>query len=199
MRKTLFLMVLLVCNLLNAQERDKTSTLYKYGAPLITCETNFENLFKNVSKYIENDGSLDLLSCNYIGIVESAKHARKLVGKNFSHYPKWAVAESHQGYTLSGTEKKKTGVSRVSLEPVDKFPSFINVREAIKTISNEYIRPGDQIYLLRFVYNMETFEQYVFVHPDTKEVVTEGDVFGFKIRLSHFECCDDESEDELNR
>ena len=186
MKQVLFGMLLVFCHLVNAQEKE-TTTLYRYGKPLDTCEANFENLFANVPKYLDNKEDLDLLSYKYVGIVKDASQARKFLKKNFSHYPQWVVATSYQGYESSSAGIRPIGKSMVQLMPNSTTLSFLNIKEMIKTISNEYIIPGDSIYLLRFVYNMETFEQYIFVHSDTKELVTKGTVFGSDIRLSHFD------------
>ena len=186
MKCFLFGVLLVVCHVFYAQEH-KTTTLYRYGKPLVTCETNFENLFSNVPKYIENNDDLDLLSYQFIGVAKNVNHVKKLLKKNFSHYPQWAVAETYPGYVISGKEKKSVGKSEVKLMPA-VIPPF-NIKEVVKTIANEYVSLGDRIYLLRFVYNLETFEQYIFVHPDTKEVVTKATVFGYDIRLSHFDYC----------
>ena len=78
-RSLLFsLLCLFVALCANAQESSATATLYSYGKPLDTCEANFENLFANVPKFLEDDGSLDLLSFHYVGVVKDIRHARKL-------------------------------------------------------------------------------------------------------------------------
>lgn len=185
MKHLLYGLLLVVSNVLFAQE-DSTTTLYRHGKSLATYEANFENLFKNVPRYLKNNDDLDLLSYEYKGTIKNANHARELLKKNFSHYPQWAVAETYPGYVSSAEGKRFVGDSEIKLMPAE-IPSFIDIRKMINTIANEYVTSGDRIYLLRFVYNMETFEQYIFVRSDTKEVVTQGAVFGFNVRLSHFE------------
>ena len=83
MKCFLFGVLLVVCHVFYAQEH-KTTTLYRYGKPLVTCETNFENLFSNVPKYIENNDDLDLLSYQFIGVAKNVNHVKKLLKKNFS-------------------------------------------------------------------------------------------------------------------
>ena len=184
MKRIIFLLLCLAVALcVKAQEAHTTATLYSYGKPLETCETNLENLFANVPKFLENDEDLDLLSFQYVGDVQSVKHARSLVKKNFKDLPLWAV-----GMVLpkrAYRDREGGFYEKMTLNPTDDFPAFIKKKEAIKTISNEYIHKGDKIYLLRFVYNLRTVEHYVFIHADTKEVVTEGNPFGFDIPLAY--------------
>lgn len=176
-----------VSALLNISEKgnDKT-TLYCYGKPLTTCESNFENLFANVPKYIENGKDIQFLSCKYVGIVKDGKQAYQLVKKNFKDYPLWSIDQS---YAVQDTSIESSKVILCSTPPneVRLFANTSIVKEMIKTMAYEYIRPGDKIYLLRFVFNKRTIEQHVFIHAGSKEVVNQYDVFGFDIPLSHFD------------
>lgn len=185
MKKTLFIYMITLCYLsLSAQEK---TTLYRYGKPLETCETNFENLFSNFHKYVKAE-SIDLLSYEYIGTVENAELAHKLVKKNLDHSPSWIVSSGERIAKQDSDvieRYSKLEIQLLAKETISKKEK----KEMAKTIANEYIRPGDRIYLLRFVCDGKTFEQYVFIHPDTKEVVTQGDVFGFDIKMSHIEYC----------
>lgn len=186
MKRILYICFMLCCLSVNAQE---TTTLYRYGKPLETCETNFENLFANFHKYVKGEG-VDLLSYEYVGTVKNAKHAQKLVKKNVAHSPLWIISKG-EGIMKGGSETVER-YSELKIESMAKETVCKEEKEEmIKTVANEFVHPGDNIYLLRFVYNMETFEQYVFIHPDTKEVVTKGDVFGFDIKMSHIEYCNE--------
>ena len=91
MRQIIFLLLVAACSLsISAQSKDDTTTLFRYGKPLESCETNFENLFANFHKYVKADG-LDFLSYKYVGELKSAKQARKLLKKNCSYGPLWAM------------------------------------------------------------------------------------------------------------
>ena len=186
MRRIVFLLLAVTCCLsITAQSKEETTTLFKYGKPLVACETNFENLFANFHKYVKADG-LDFLSYKYVGELKNAKQARKLLKKNYSYGPLWAVGTS---------TRRENGKweSEIQLYPAteSEFSLFDEMKkDAIETVSNEYARPGDKIYLLRFTYNLKTVEQYMFVHPDTKEVVTEGSIFELDVPLKHIEYCD---------
>ena len=83
MKRTLFIFLSIMCCLsAKPKAATETTTLFNYGKPLVSCETNLENLFANFDKYIiEVEGCLDLLTYEYIGEVKSSKHARKLVEK----------------------------------------------------------------------------------------------------------------------
>ena len=105
--------------------------------------------------------------------------------RNFKNLPSWSYG------TTSGRDSNgEVKYEKTTLILEWEFPALFNKKEAIKTISNEYVHTGDKIYLLRFVYDLRTIEQYIFVHADTKEVVTEGNPFGFDIPLSYFEYFD---------
>ena len=185
MKKILFIyMITLCCLSLSAQE---TTTLYRYGKPLETCETNFKNLFANFHKYVKAE-SIDLLSYEYVGTVENAELAHKLVKKNLDHSPSWIVSSGELIAKQDSNVMERHSKLEIQLLAEETI-SKKEKKEMAKTIANEYIRPGDRIYLLRFVCDGKTFEQYVFIHPDTKEVVTQGNVFGFDIKVSHIEYC----------
>lgn len=183
MRRFLFVLLAAVCLSVNAHEKEGITTLYRYGKPLATCGTNFENLFDNFHKYVNDDGHLKFLSSKYVGTVEDAKQAHELVKKNFEHYPGWSWE-----WGMTRTSEGEVRHSEFNLHSMYASVKRTD-KEAVNTIANELVRPGDHIYLLRFVYKTETFEQYVFVHPDTKEVVTEGNAFGFGVQLAHIEYC----------
>ena len=91
MRRIVFLLLAVTCCLsITAQSKEETTTLFKYGKPLVACETNFENLFANFHKYVKADG-LDFLSYEYVGELKNARQARKLLKKNYSYGTLWAV------------------------------------------------------------------------------------------------------------
>ena len=126
MKRVIFLWVCLAVALCaKTQEARTTATLYSYGKSLETCETNLENLFANVPKFLENDGALDLLSFQYVGEVQSVKHARSLVKKNFKDLPLWAVSMLLPGRESRGSEGHFS--KKITLNPTDDFRVFRNL------------------------------------------------------------------------
>ena len=184
MKRTLFIFLSVIC-CLSAKPKTtvETTTLFNYGKPLVSCETNLENLFANFDKYIEVEGCLDLLTYEYIGEVKNSKHARKLVERNMKHVPKWGI---EKGMTTAGNEVRSSIYKlHRSDEPAGRFLT----KGKGKVIADNYIQPGDKVYRLSFVYELETFEHYIFVHSDTKEVVMQGNLFGFNVPVKHIEYC----------
>ena len=60
-----------------AQEKAEV-TLYEYGRPLTNCDANFENLFANFHKYIDDRGiAVRFLSYEKTGVVRELRNRQK--------------------------------------------------------------------------------------------------------------------------
>lgn len=192
-----FAFVVIVANAQTTSQNElyeEKTTLYHYGKPLTTCETNLDNLFSNVPKYIESTKELELLSYKYIGIVENADDAYLWAKKNSKNAPPWSLYKNTSMEGSGGMDDQMIK-SEVILEPVTKTYSLfakIFLRKRQINSMAKYIHQGDRIYLLRFIFNKKNYEQYVFINPETKENENIYDVFGFEINRSHFDFVNNE-------
>ncbi len=55
--------------------------------------------------------------------------------------------------------------------------------EFVSTLIKEYIKKGDEVYKIKFVYGPKTYKHYVFVNPNNQEVLLKGNMFGFDIPM----------------
>jgi hypothetical protein len=149
------------------------TNLFEYGAPLISSEINFKNLFHNFPRFVKNATEVDLLFYKYVDVVKSRKQVRNFVKKNIYNVPSWGT--SMTVYENAG--RQQTDIRLDISATVGSDRSELN--EIIKTISEEYVQIGYEIYMIKFVYRLKTYEYYVFVNSETKQVVTKGNIFGF--------------------
>ncbi|WP_186754193.1 hypothetical protein [Echinicola salinicaeni] len=163
----------------NQQKDPEVTTLYQYGAPLTSSEVNFENLFRNFSRFVENSKEFDLLSYERVGTVNNKRQAKKYVQKNFGpEAAKW-------GYTSGmGSTSDKGYEYHVKLT-IDTFTNRDkpDIDEFISTMSHEYIQKGDEVYKIKFVYGPKTYYHYVFVNPKSHKVLLKGNMFGMDIPM----------------
>ena len=187
MKRIVFLLLAVTCCLsITAQSKDET-TLYQYGKPLKTCETNFENLFANLPKYVDTGGALKLLSYKKVGAVRNERQVIRLTKKNYSHYPFFAVGIGRRSRGHSDGHSEDVHVeSYVCIRPTDDM--MLYNKDKIAEIVSQKVSPGDSIYLLRFTFLDENYKQYVFIDSETKETIDE-DFFGFDIPVAHIEYC----------
>lgn len=196
-KKKYILLVLLIANILmvgandlkefDPNEGDQTS-FYEYKE-VLTSEDNFKNLFYNIPKYAKGGDMVDFLSYEYVGIIKNKRQTKKYLKKNFKHYPHfaWGISLSGSGLGVKDVE------TIVQLMPSSHDTDKLEEKDVIKTISEVYVGLGFEVYEIRFVYGLKIYSQYVFVNPDTKEVVLEGNVFGMKVPLTHFEYFDSQN------
>jgi hypothetical protein len=179
-------LLLCVCGNLCAQQhntanlRSKETNLFEYGAPLTSGEVNLTNLFSNFPKLVKNAGEVDLLSYKYVGVIENRKQAGDFVKKNiYPNAPGWSVSIAYAGTGDSASQQPVIWLETSAT--VGSDTSELN--EIIKTISEEYIQTGYEVYMIKFVCLLKTYEYYVFVNPKTKQLVTKGNIFGFSFSM----------------
>ena len=171
-----------------AQEKAEV-TLYEYGRPLTNCDANFENLFANFHKYIDDRGiAVRFLSYEKTGVVKNKRQVRKLLKRNFSDYPLWhSITELRRG------EEGEVAKSEISIFSSKKsVEEEINVNDTINEMCNKYIHRGDSIYLLRFTCGDKVYNQYIFVDAVTKKVADDLNPFNLKVPLYHIKYCEKE-------
>lgn len=165
-----------------AQEEEKYS-LFEYGSPVLQSEDNLKNLFMNFPIYIENGGDIDFLSYQFIGTIKEKKDAEKYVRKNFDDLIPIGWSISYQ--SDKNEQSEKTSCVRLHIDSIRESKS--ELKKMIKTISEEYIQRGDEVYMVNYVFNLQRHFHYIFINPKSKKVLLKGNIFGIEIPLSHFE------------
>ncbi|MDR1115677.1 MAG: hypothetical protein LBL33_05950 [Tannerella sp.] len=167
---------------LKAQLQDSVrhTNLFEYGEALTSEKVNFDNLFKNFPLLISNADPIKLLSYEYAGIAKSRKQIVKFVSSNiYPNAPVWdtsiAFGESENGSIIS---KKPLIMLDIFKLNIDKS----SMKDIVRGISEGYAT-GSKVYKIKFVYFWKTYDYYVFVNPETKQVFTDGNIFGFKFPI----------------
>ena len=159
-----------------SNEYSKETNLFEYGESLTSSEINFKNLFNNFPRFVKNANEIDLLSYEYVGVVKNQRQIRNFVKKNI--YPNaqgWSVSVSYENHT--GNSSQLPNIWLNTLEKIGSDKSELN--KIIKTITKEYVQIGYEVYRIKFVCLLKSYEYYAFVDPGTKRVVTKGNIFGF--------------------
>ena len=159
MKKLFFLILSLVVSLCTYAQRQELSTnLFRYGKPLVSCDTNFDNLFANVAKYLDNGDDLHMKSYECIGRVKNTRQARRLLRKNFSIYPSWGTSSSSRVWQDSVRTVRE---SSFKLTPTNDVYLYLDTKKMARDIAAREIRVGDKIYRVCFTFGGDAFEQYV--------------------------------------
>jgi len=77
--------------------------------------------------------------------------------------------------------------SRVRLDSHAVHETKSEIKRMVKTISEEYIHAGDEVYQINYVCNLQKHVHYIFINPKNKKVLLKGNIFGIEIPVSHFE------------
>jgi hypothetical protein len=176
MKLSIIVLALFLGFSLKAQEKDSTYyNLFEYGMSIVSSEDNLKNLLRNFPLFIKNADQYNLLSYKYIGVIKNRKEAKRYVKNNMNK--RMSVFERIHSTTICNEEHKSE--IRLEINPAMKRPSLYDFKSMVNTISNEYVHPGYEVYRLKFVANLKTYEYYIFINPQTKRVVTKGNIFGF--------------------
>lgn len=162
----------------NIDKYYKETNLFEYGKPLTSGEVNLKNFFDNFPKFVKNANEIELLSYKHIGNIKNQKQAQRFVKKNiYSNAPAWNVSIVSGGYETGGKNTNPPVIIFDTSAPI--CSNKLELKEFIKTISKEYIQTGDEVYVIKFVFRLKTYEYYIFVNSKTKQAVTKGNIFGF--------------------
>ncbi|TDQ09691.1 hypothetical protein [Pedobacter metabolipauper] len=166
------------------ENKEKTTTLFDYGQPLNTTESNFKNLFENFPLFVSNSGEdLKLISYKYITAIKNEKQIKLYVKKNTEVY-------DCDGGIMSVLASNDIENNRIKLEfpyenqtnkKIDKF--FLKETHDNMEKMTKNINPGDEVYVVKFIANGIKYDFYIFVNPKTKIVLKEGNFLGFSIPL----------------
>lgn len=157
----------------------KKTNLYEYET-VVTSEDNLKNLFKNFPIFIENGNEIDFLSYQYIGTVRNKKDAKKYVRRNFDD-----LIPIGWNMPYQSNENSYSSSVRLDLQTIHETKS--ELKEMIKTVSEEYVNVGDEVYQINYVFNLQKHVHYIFISPESKKVLLKGNIFGIEIPISHFE------------
>ncbi|RNC66062.1 hypothetical protein [Proteiniphilum sp. X52] len=186
-RKVPFIFVFCLANIFmltsftGKYSKEKKTNLFEYGS-VMTSEDNLKNLFKNFPIFIENGKDIDFISYRFVGTIRDKKDAKKYVQKNFDDLIPigWLMS-----YPDKNGHLKETSYVRLDIQPIRETKS--ELKKMAKTISEEYIHPGDEVYMVSYVFNLQKHVHYIFINPTTKKVLLKGNIFGIEIPSSHFE------------
>lgn len=159
---------------------EKTTTLFEYGAPINTIEDNFRNLWRNYPLLVSNAGSLKLVSYKYITTVKSQKQIRSYLKKNTGVY-------QLKGGILTSFVPDHVEHNRITMDFRPEYSLGGSVEKASIAADMEKIamevNVGDEVYLIHFITDAGIHDFYVFVNPETKTVLEEGNFLAMRIPL----------------
>jgi hypothetical protein len=185
MKLSIIILILFSGFSLKIQAEDSTYyNLFEYGMPsIVSSEDNLENLLRNFPLYIENADQYEFLSYKYVGTIKNRKQIKRYVKNNINkRMSVFIFITSISGSNNDDYESK----IRLEIHPAMEHQNLFDFKSFVDTISNEYIHPGYEVYMLKFVANLKTYDYYIFINPQTKHVVTKGNIFGFNISEKHF-------------
>ncbi|MDI9604956.1 MAG: hypothetical protein QM305_06470 [Bacteroidota bacterium] len=162
----------------NEPREEKATNLFEYGG-VTKCEDNLENLFRNFPIFIENGKDIDFRKYEFVGVVKNKRTAKKFVKKNFKNlFPiNWTKM------TETMNEDVETSSIRYHVDKI--WQSKSELKEMMNTVVNEYVHIGDEVYVIHFVDNLKKYEHYVFINPETKKIVLEGNIFGIELPMAY--------------
>jgi hypothetical protein len=174
----LILALIIQCNLF-AQATTDVSSLYQYGSPVLSCEDNLKNFIRNFHRYVDNAGEFHLMTYEYAGVVKNQRQARRLVSMNFGTQPFDAVCSYGDDFSTVRLSPSKN-------DSVDKK----ELQKKTTACADEFVKTGYHIYVIKFVFELKPYVFYVFISPETKQVVDGVSPLGFDIPERHFVFCD---------
>lgn len=171
---------------------ESTVSLYEYGN-VASSKDNLDNLFNNFSIYIENGKDIDFLSYQFKGTIKNKREAKKYVRRNFNDLIPIGWITSYRNNV--GQQLGESSAVWMNMQPILEAKS--ELRSMAKTVSEEYINIGDEVYKINYVYKLQKHAHYVFINPETKKVLLKGNIFGIDIPVSHFNYINDLKVGEL--
>lgn len=186
LKKTLLLCIVLLGSISTSISSEKKYdseekiNLYEYDK-VKTSEDNLKNLFKNFPIFIKNGADIDFLSYKFEGTIKNKKNAKKYVVQNFNDLVpfEWHITSSNN------QQVKDSGISIVmfTIGSIRETKKELNMM--MKTLSEEYIHVGDEVFSIVYVENLQKHTHYVFINPETKKVLLKGNIFAVEIPKNH--------------
>lgn len=180
MKKTLFCFAIfyLTCTLAFTQ----TKKIYDVGQPVVTCEDNFENLFKSWnSNTISNAEDTKLLNYVFIETITTSEDIKKYAERTIN---KESMIPSVKHSKAS--ENGKTLHSSVFVN-LNKVESLFNAAEAVgkeslleteiknfRNLFEKKVSIGDNVYIVILEYKSEIYFNYVICSGENHKVIFDN-------------------------
>lgn len=184
-----FILILLLSSNVIAQSsneipesKENTTTLFEYGQPLMTIEANFKNLFENFPALVSNSGEgLKLISYKNLTAIKDEKQIRLYIAKNMGVYQSGGDILSVFG--RNDVENNQIKLVFPTKQPIEQTKDEVSLKETNDHIENmvKNIHIGDEVYMVNFFANGTKYDFYMFVNPETKVVLKEGNFLAFNI------------------
>lgn len=164
----------------------ENATIYEYGVTPTSCESNFENLFHNWSKWITNYQETKLISYQFVGLLTDSALVEKYADTSAnwqSLLPQETVGNSEESNGVSIKNKQYHYFNLISIEDIptkmkiesnliDVFrkeweSNFKIMKKAFK----DAVQIGDKIYKIKIEISGKIYYHYVFCRPSTNKVI----------------------------
>lgn len=178
-------------------------TIYEYGVPLTSCESNFKNLFQNWKKWITNNEDTKLITYKYIEMLRDSiliKHYAEQLNnwESLGREIDYSHLEEGNADTTTFTRKLCFYINQL-----EKYPEYINndsikitkyklEMESIFNIRKQYfintVHVGDKVYSIKLKVQNKTYNHYVICRPKENKVVFDNlflDINEIRYRLDN--------------
>lgn len=161
-------------------------TIYEYGTPLSTCENNFENLFRNWSKWITNYQQTEFVSYEYVtklnDTTQIANYAKKMIRWE-SLMPKVRRTNREKVNADSSKISRELYFNTESLDNVFKMMKVDNTMKSkfrsewesnlilMRTQFRNTVHIGDKVYSIKLKITGQTYDHYVICRPGDNRIV----------------------------
>ena len=161
---------------------DGKTTLFEIGTPVTTDAANFDNLFRNFSKYIENGNEIEFLSYKKVGTIKNRGQIEKYLKHNLS--PATGFFFETMGSTKMSGDEDYSSTIRIAVVPSRRMDIETEWKNWMDTLKQS-VHTGADVYEIEFNYAQQPHRYYIFVDPTTHRVVEEGNIFALKIPERH--------------
>jgi hypothetical protein len=178
-------------------------TIYEYGVPLISCESNFENLFGNWSKWVKNHEETEFLSYEYVETINDNKLIEKYAIKLNNTKSLGRRIKNTNTEESNGSNTTYTRELYFYIHPLDSVPEQMKKLEQTKKemyfselnayfkVMKEYFKNivnlGDKVYKIKLKINQKEYNHYVICRPKENKIVYDNlflDIRELRYRLN---------------
>jgi hypothetical protein len=174
--KSLILMIFVSTSLFSQRSR---TCIYEYGDSLVSCESNFKNLFNAwIPENISNANDTKLLSFQFVEKISSDAQINQYVERLSnsdaltSSFRVWMDNNKNKTqlfrldtlcslYNKLLAEKKDEATAKSQFEELRKFYAD-KIRKSIQV--------GNSVYVIKIEVDGKRFDDFVFCDPETKKV-----------------------------
>jgi hypothetical protein len=164
-------------------------TIYEYGAPLTSCESNFENLFRNWPKWVTNYQQTELLSYKYVKTLEDSMlidyYAEQLNNwKSLISRIKGSRGEKGNGDTTVYTRELyfyakpvENLPKEIKNDPSKKALYQLEMNSTLKMMRKyfkETVHIGDKAYNIKLKIDGKEYDHYVICRPTENRVMFDN-------------------------